>query len=118
MKPFAGQNPLVAVAVKELIHVWRDRRILVLIIFLPPIFTLLLGHAFEVGALKDVPAILLDRDHSKESEEFSKLLASKNIFLWRQPKDMEGDKVELAQNKVQAAIIIPLAGALVCISAP
>jgi ABC-2 type transport system permease protein len=107
MKLFAGQAALVAVALKELIHVWRDRRILTLIVFLPPIFTLLLGHAFEVEALKDVPAILLNKDRSKESAELVNLLSSKDIFVWRQPKDIEGDKINLSQNKLQVAIIIP-----------
>ena len=107
MKLFAGQTALVALAVKELLHIWRDRRVVTLILFLPPIFTLLLGHAFEVGPLKDVPAILLDKDRSKESAALVNLLSSKDIFLWRQPKDVEGDNIELSQNKVEAAIIIP-----------
>jgi hypothetical protein len=47
MKLFAGQTALVALAVKELLHIWRDRRVVTLILFLPPIFTLLLGHAFD-----------------------------------------------------------------------
>ena len=107
MKLFAGQAAFVAVAVKELLHVWRDRRILTLIVFLPPIFTLLLGHAFEAGALKDVPAILLNKDHSKESVELANLLSSKDIFVWRQPRDIEGDKIDLSENRLQVAIIIP-----------
>jgi hypothetical protein len=66
MKLFLGRTALIAMAVKELFHVWRDRRILAIIVFLPPAFTLLIGHAFEAGKLKDVRAILLDRDRSKE----------------------------------------------------
>jgi len=34
IKPFAGQTALVAIALKEFFHVCRDRRILVLIVFL------------------------------------------------------------------------------------
>lgn len=78
-----------------------------IIVFLPPVFTLLLGHAFEAGKLKDVRAILLDRDRSKESTEVFSLLSSKDIFVWQQPKDIQDDKIDLSQNKLQAAIIIP-----------
>ena len=36
-----------SVAVKEFIHIYRDWRILVLLLILPPVFTLIFGHAFE-----------------------------------------------------------------------
>jgi hypothetical protein len=55
----------------------------------------------------------LDKDRSKESEALVNLLSSKDIFLWRQPKDVEGDNIALSQNKVQAAIIIPSGWAMV-----
>ena len=54
-----------SVAVKEFIHIYRDWRILVLLLILPPVFTLIFGHAFEKGTeASDVPALLEDRDHS------------------------------------------------------
>ena len=107
MKLFAIQTTLIAVAVKELVHVWRDRRVFAIIVFLPPVFTLLLGHAFEEGPLKNVPATLTDYDRSADSERFSRLLHSKDVFLWRQPKKMADDTINLAANKLAAAIIIP-----------
>jgi ABC-2 type transport system permease protein len=107
MKLFLGWAALIAMAVKELLHVWRDRCILAIIVILPPVFTLVLGHAFEAGKLKDVRAILLDRDRSKESTEVFSLLSSKDIFVWQQPKDIQDDKIDLSQNQLQAAIIIP-----------
>ena len=39
---------IASVANKEFLHILRDRRILILILTLPPAFTLLFGHAFEV----------------------------------------------------------------------
>jgi hypothetical protein len=41
MKFLVGKRAFIAVALKELLHLWRDRRILMLVIFLPPVFTLL-----------------------------------------------------------------------------
>src|SRR5438105_2708172 len=51
-------NAISSVAHKEFLHVWRDRRILALILVLPPFFTLLFGHAFEGTALSNAPALL------------------------------------------------------------
>jgi hypothetical protein len=50
-----------SVARKEFIHIWRDRRVLILLLVLPPIFTLVFGHAFEVGEMTDAPAVLMQR---------------------------------------------------------
>ncbi|MBA2432243.1 MAG: ABC transporter permease, partial [Chthoniobacterales bacterium] len=36
-----------SVARKEFLHIYRDRRVLILLLVLPPIFTLVFGHAFE-----------------------------------------------------------------------
>ena len=36
-----------SVAVKEFIHIYRDWRILVLVLILPPVFTLIFGHDIE-----------------------------------------------------------------------
>ena len=35
-----------SVAYKEFLHIYRDRRVLLLVLLLPPLFTLLFGHAF------------------------------------------------------------------------
>ena len=43
-----------SVAVKEFIHIYRDWRILVLLLILPPVFTLIFGHAFESTEASDV----------------------------------------------------------------
>ena len=35
-------NAILAIAYKEFVHVWRDRRVMLLIVVLPPFFTFLL----------------------------------------------------------------------------
>ena len=55
---------ITSVAYKEFLHIYRDRRVLLLVIILPPVFTLIFGHAFENTQLTDVPALLIDRDHT------------------------------------------------------
>ena len=56
MNPAATFRSIASVAKKEFLHILRDWRVLVLILSLPPAFTLLLGHAFENTVL------LLDDD--------------------------------------------------------
>ena len=107
MKFLVGKRAFIAVALKELLHLWRDRRILILVIFLPPVFTLLLGHAFEEGPLKNVPAILLDQDHSAASQKFSALLRSSEVFNLRPLTVGPGSRIELSANNLAAAVIIP-----------
>ena len=60
MKIAGTFQAIASVARKEFIHILRDWRILILIFTLPPAFTLLLGHAFEVTELTDAPALLFD----------------------------------------------------------
>ncbi len=59
-----------SVAYKEFLHIYRDRRVLVLLLILPPVFTLIFGHAFEVGDPKNVPALLINADKTPRSRAF------------------------------------------------
>ena len=54
-----------SVAHKEFIHIVRDWRVLILLLMLPPVFTLIFGHAFEVTDRTDAPALLSDADRSE-----------------------------------------------------
>ena len=72
-----------SVAVKEFIHIYRDWRILVLLLILPPVFTLIFGHAFEQTSATDVPALLENRDRSPESDEFVRHLQAGSTFRWK-----------------------------------
>src|ERR1700759_1341340 len=74
---------IAGVARKEFLHILRDWRVLVLILTLPPAFTLLLGHAFEETAISDAPAVLRDSDHSPESQKFVERLRANKTFAWK-----------------------------------
>lgn len=98
---------IAGVAHKEFLHIWRDRRILLLILGLPPLLTFIFGHAFEVTELTNVPAIFEDRDRSPDSKKFVDYLAIKEPFRWRKvtvPMDRSPD---LLREKVPAALVIP-----------
>jgi drug efflux transport system permease protein len=100
-------DAVLAIAYKEFVHVWRDRRVTLLIIVLPPFFTFLFGHAFENSTIRDVPAMYFDADKSQESQEFLSLLKGKDIFSWKPWNGDPGGKIDLFSASVDAAIVIP-----------
>ena len=40
-------HAILSVAYKEFLHIYRDKRVLLLLLILPPLFILLFGYAFE-----------------------------------------------------------------------
>jgi ABC-2 type transport system permease protein len=100
-------NAVLAIAYKEFVHVWRDRRVMFLIVVLPPFFTFLFGHAFENSTIRDVPAMSFDADHSPQSEEFLALLKAKDIFDWKPWHGDPAGQIQLFPAGVEAAIVVP-----------
>jgi ABC-type multidrug transport system permease subunit len=98
---------IASVARKEFLHIARDRRVLILLITLPPIFTLVFGHAFEAGEMKDVPAILVNADQSPRTERLLEKLKTNKTFRWRTEQPGEHGETDLLGRGVQAALIIP-----------
>jgi ABC-2 type transport system permease protein len=100
-------SAIVSVAYKEFLHIFRDRRVLVLLVILPPLFTLVFGSAFEAGEMKDVPALLINRDQTERADHLVKLLKDNKTFSWRMaPPTITGED-DLLGHGVQAALIIP-----------
>src|SRR5438128_2829733 len=76
-------NAIGSVAYKEFLHIYRDRRVLILLLILPPLFTLVFGHAFEAEEMTNVPAMLVNRDGSPRAEHFADLVLKNKTFHWR-----------------------------------
>jgi ABC-type multidrug transport system permease subunit len=100
-------HAILAVAYKEFVHVWRDRRVMFLIIVLPSFFTFLFGHAFANSTIRNVPAMYYDADNSPQSHEFLDLVKAKDTFEWKPWQGDPAGKIDLFTAGVQAAIIIP-----------
>jgi ABC-type multidrug transport system permease subunit len=100
-------SAIASVAYKEFLHIYRDRRVLILLLILPPVFTLVFGHAFEAGEMKDVPALLINRDLTPRAERFMELILGNKTFAWQtQPPTITGED-DLLGHGVHAALIIP-----------
>ncbi len=96
-----------SVAKKEFLHILRDWRVLVLILSLPPAFTLLLGHAFEDAATTDAPALLRDSDQSDESRKLVTQLRANKTFAWREWAPDSAASVDLLKAGALIAVEIP-----------
>ena len=101
-------SAIASVAYKEFLHIYRDRRVLILLLILPPVFTLVFGHAFEAGEMTNVPAMLVNRDGTPRAERFVELLLKNKTFaLARAAADGMQAKSDLLGHGVQAALVIP-----------
>jgi ABC-2 type transport system permease protein len=100
-------SAIVSVAYKEFLHIYRDRRVLILLLILPPVFTLVFGHAFEAGEMTHVPALLINRDQTERAERFMTLILPNKTFAWQtQPPSITTEE-DLLGHGVQATLIIP-----------
>jgi ABC-2 type transport system permease protein len=96
-----------SVAYKEFLHILRDRRVLLLVLTLPPLFTLLFGHAFETSELTDVKSLLIDRDNTPRSQEFIDIIWKNKTFEWRRGSPDTKNASDLLGHGVQASLVIP-----------
>jgi ABC-2 type transport system permease protein len=96
-----------SVAYKEFLHIYRDRRVLLLVLTLPPLFTLLFGHAFETGELTGVPSLLIDRDNTPRAQEFIEIISKNKTFQWRRGSPDTKNESDLLAHGVRAALAIP-----------
>src|SRR4051812_20177807 len=100
-------SAITSVAYKEFLHIYRDRRVLILLLILPPVFTLVFGHAFEAGELKNVPALLINRDKTDRAERFMELILANKTFAWQTQPPSIADESDLLAHGVQASLIVP-----------
>jgi ABC-2 type transport system permease protein len=100
-------SAILSVAYKEFLHIYRDRRVLILLLILPPVFTLVFGHAFEAGEMKDVPALLINRDQTDRAERFMTLILVNKTFAWQTQPPSITTEADLLGHGVQAALIVP-----------
>jgi ABC-2 type transport system permease protein len=96
-----------SVAYKEFLHIYRDRRVLLLLIILPPLFILLFGHAFEGNSVTDIHALLTVRDNSALAERFVDILWKNKTFIWHRAEPGINNEADLLAHHVKASLVIP-----------
>jgi ABC-2 type transport system permease protein len=100
-------HAITSVAYKEFLHIYRDKRVLLLLLILPPLFTLLFGHAFETSELTDIPALLINHDNNPRTQRFIDIALQNKTCRWRQVAPGTVNESDLLENRVQAALVIP-----------
>jgi ABC-2 type transport system permease protein len=103
----ASLQAIASVGYKEFLHIYRDRRVLVLLLILPPLFTLIFGHAFEANEMTNVPARLINRDNTAQTQRFVDIVTKNKTFQWRQEPPEVTDESDLLGHGVWATLVIP-----------
>ena len=100
-------NRLAAMATKEIIHIRRDVRSLIIVVLMPAILVLLFGYGVSLD-LKHLPVYAFDRNGTQASQDLLKRFQSSNYFRIAK---VVNSYPELAQaidsGKATLAIIIP-----------
>jgi ABC-2 type transport system permease protein len=96
-----------SVAYKEFLHILRDRRVLLLVLTLPPLFTLLFGHAFETSELTGIKSLLIDKDNNPRSQEFVDIILKNKTFDWKRGSSDTRNPSDLVGHQVMASLVVP-----------
>ena len=96
-----------AVGRKELRQIWRDRRTLLIVLFVPVFLLTLYGYALNFD-IRDIPLAVRDRDGSVESRELVSAFVNSGYFKFVARLGGEGE-IETLMNRgvIRAALVIP-----------
>jgi ABC-2 type transport system permease protein len=96
-----------AVAQKEVRQIVRDRRTLMILIFVPAMFLLLYGYALNFD-IRNVPLAVHDRDRSVESRELISSFVNSGYFtLVGEVTSDEGVERLIDEDRARLALVIP-----------
>lgn len=98
---------ILAVGSKEMRQILRDRRTLLILLFIPAFFLLLYGYALNFD-IRDVRLAVQDRDRSTQSRELVSSFVHSGYFELVGYEDSDAELARLVdQGKVRAILSIP-----------
>ena len=96
-----------AIGVKEFRQIGRDRRTLLILLFVPAFFLLLYGYALNFD-IRDIRLAVKDQDRSTASRDVISAFVNSGYFELVATTDRDEDIVRLIdRGKVRAALVIP-----------
>ena len=96
-----------AVAAKELRQIARDRRTLLILLFVPAYFLLLYGYALNFD-IRNIRLAVVDRDRSTESRDLISTFVNSGYFDMTAAPSTDEEMVRLIdRGDVRAALVIP-----------
>jgi ABC-2 type transport system permease protein len=94
-----------AVAMKELRHIWRDKRTLAVLLFVPVFLLIMLGYAVRLDVHR-LPVAVFDYDRSAASRALSRSLFHDESFVPLASAE-RGPQALLDRGQAGAVVIIP-----------
>jgi len=96
-----------AVMVKELRQIRRDRRTLLILVFVPALFLLLYGYALNFD-IRNIALAVEDRDHSAESRALVAAFTNSGYFRFAGAVYSDAElQRRIDANEARAALVIP-----------
>jgi ABC-2 type transport system permease protein len=103
----SGLRKVWAITVKEMRQIGRDRRTLMILLFVPGFFLLLYGYALNFD-IRNIRLAVKDQDRSTESRELIAAFVYSGYFDLVAYVDRDEEIVHLIdRNQVRAALVIP-----------
>jgi ABC-2 type transport system permease protein len=97
----------IAVAVKDFRQIGRDRRTLMILLFVPAFFLLLYGYALNFD-IRNIPLAVQDNDHSSASRDVISAFVNSGYFDLVQDVPRDEDVVRaLDRGDARAVLVIP-----------
>jgi ABC-type multidrug transport system permease subunit len=99
-------------AVKEFLHLWRDRRTLVFLLLMPTALTILFGFAIQTSKVSNVKTRVIDLDHGKIAEEYIKDIRTADTFDLTVvdnagAEDVTRAEEDLQHDRIKAFVVLP-----------
>jgi len=96
-----------AVGRKEFRQIWRDRRTLMILLFVPALFLLLYGYALSFDT-RNVPLAVEDNDHTPASREVISAFVNSGYFDLVAAVQSDAEVVDLIdRNAARAVLVVP-----------
>jgi ABC-2 type transport system permease protein len=100
-------NKVWAICVKEFRQIGRDRRTLVILLFVPAFFLLLYGYALNFD-IRHIRLVVKDQDRSAESRELISTFVNSGYFDLVATAEDDAEIVHLIdRSRARAALVIP-----------
>jgi ABC-2 type transport system permease protein len=98
---------ILAIASKEFHQIWRDKRSLGLLIFLPTFILLLYGYALSLD-MRNIPLAAVDEDRTLQSRQFLESLLRSEYFIGGGMLRSRADvQPAIERGKAEIVVIIP-----------
>src|SRR5262245_6853341 len=103
----SSSRKVAAIVVKEMRQIGRDRRTLLILLFVPAFFLLLYGYALSFD-IRHIPLAVDDRDRSVQSREVISAFVNSGYFdLVAVVDDRAGLVRAIDRNEARAALVVP-----------